>query len=257
MAAAAPSSHGDIKRYAEGPLFNQMVVHGGIVYLSGQVTADASQQVTVANQTKSTLDKIDALLSSARSDKSRILTAAIWLKDISTTKEMNEVWDAWLDKSNKPARATVEAKLVRPELLVEIQVTAAQAPLGGPVITSEAAAAVGPYNQGIVTQNGMLFISGCIGLDAATGEFAGPTIEAQTKQVLRNLDAILRAGGASGPERIIKTTILLADMADFGTVNEIYKSYFGDLRVPARACFAAKTLPKGALVEIEAIAELD
>ncbi|KAA8498599.1 Reactive Intermediate Deaminase A, chloroplastic [Porphyridium purpureum] len=249
----------DIERSALNalPLFNQLVVHNGTVYISGQVTADATKQTTVADQTKSVLDKIDNLLASVNIDKSRILSASIWLSDISTVAEMNKEWEQWLDVQNKPVRATVEAKLVRPELLVEIQVTAALPPRRSEIVATDlAAAAVGPYNQGIRTADGMLFISGCIGLSPKTGDFAGTTIEEQTKQVLANLDAILKAGGAKGPEQIIKTTILLDDMADFATVNTLYSEYFKGSRVPARACFAAKTLPKNALVEIEAIAEV-
>jgi len=256
-AVPASSTNSDIRRFVEGPLFNQIVVHSGIAYLSGQVAVDPKTQLTVTDQTKSILDKIDSLLASVGTDKSRILVASVWLSDISTAPEMNAVWETWLDKQNKPARATVEASLVRAELLVEIQVTAALPSKAGAVVTTDAAGAVGPYNQGIVTQDGILFISGCIGLDAKSGQFTGSTIEEQTHQVLKNLDAILRAAGAKGPEAILKTTILLDSMDDFAKVNQIYAEYFGESRFPARACFAAKTLPKGALVEIEAIAEIE
>lgn len=102
---------------------SQIVIHNGIVYSSGQVD---EVETDVTGQTKSILNQIDALLKRAGTDKSKLLTAKIWLKDINKDfKAMNEVWKAWVDPSNKPVRATVEANLALPEILVEIQVTAA------------------------------------------------------------------------------------------------------------------------------------
>jgi enamine deaminase RidA (YjgF/YER057c/UK114 family) len=105
------------------PRMSQIVVHNGVVYLSGQVD---EVETDVAGQTKSILNQIDNLLAQAGTDKSRLLTAKIWLKDINKDfKTMNEVWKAWVDADNKPVRATVEATLALPEILVEVQVTAA------------------------------------------------------------------------------------------------------------------------------------
>ena len=117
--------------------------------------------------------------------------------------------------------------------------------------TQNAPGAIGPYSQGIVAQ-GLVFTSGQIALDPRTGALAGTTIEAQSEQALKNLQAVLEAGGA-GLETVVKTTCFLADMNDFAAFNAVYARFFtGDC--PARSCVAVKALPKGALVEFEAVA---
>jgi len=110
-----------IKRLQAGPRMSQAVVHDGTVYLAGQV-ADGED---VQAQTRGILARIDELLAEAGSDKSKILSATIWLVDISTWSQMNEVWDAWVDPANTPARAAIEAKLAVPKYLVEIGIVAA------------------------------------------------------------------------------------------------------------------------------------
>ena len=117
--------------------------------------------------------------------------------------------------------------------------------------TGNAPAAIGPYSQA-VKAGGMLYISGQLPIDPATGEFAAPDIAGQTRQSLENIKAILSQAGC-GLENVVKTTVLLADIGDFGTMNGVYAEYFTDA-CPARAAFAVKALPKGALVEIEAVA---
>jgi len=120
------------------------------------------------------------------------------------------------------------------------------------VHSANAPAAIGPYSQG-VKANGFLFVSGSLGLDPKTGDFPSKTdVVIQTKQSLDNIGAILKAGNSSFGQ-VVKTTILLADMADFPKVNETYATYFSG-SFPARATYSVKGLPKGALVEIEAIA---
>lgn len=113
-----------IKRIQPGPRMSQAVVHNGIAFLAGQVAADKAG-ASVAEQTKNILDRIDALLAEAGTDKSRLLTANIWLADIGSFAEMNGVWDAWVSPGNTPARATVESRLASPQYTVEIAVTAA------------------------------------------------------------------------------------------------------------------------------------
>ena len=113
-----------IKRSKVGPRMSQSVVHGDTVYLAGQVADDPSADV--AGQTKQILAKIDGLLAEAGSDKSKLLSATIWLADIRTFDEMNKMWDAWVSAGNTPARACVEAKLARSNLLVEIGIIAAR-----------------------------------------------------------------------------------------------------------------------------------
>ena len=102
---------------------SQIVVHNNIVYLAGQVATDSSANITV--QTQQVLDTIDGLLAEAGSDKTRILTAQVWLASIGHATEMNKVWDAWIPEGNAPARACIEARLVSPDYLVEIGVIAA------------------------------------------------------------------------------------------------------------------------------------
>ena len=113
-----------IKRINAGARMSSAVVHGDTVYLAG-LTAD-DRNLDVKGQTKQILDKVDKFLAEAGSDKSKVLSANIWLTDISTWAQMNEVWDAWVSPGNAPARATVEAKLAAPGLKVEIMVQAAK-----------------------------------------------------------------------------------------------------------------------------------
>jgi enamine deaminase RidA (YjgF/YER057c/UK114 family) len=107
-----------IKRSKVGARMSQCVVHGDTVYLAGQVADDPNTDV--AGQTRQILAKVDGLLAEAGSDKSKLLSATVWLSDIRAFDEMNKVWDAWVSPGNTPARACVEAKLARPNLLVEI-----------------------------------------------------------------------------------------------------------------------------------------
>lgn len=108
----------------DDPRMSKIVVHRGVVYTSGQTASDAGNDV--AAQTKACLDKVDALLAEAGTSKSRALQATIWVKDIANDfKSMNAVWNSWVDPDNKPVRATVQAEMARPSILVEIQVTAA------------------------------------------------------------------------------------------------------------------------------------
>lgn len=121
------------------------------------------------------------------------------------------------------------------------------------ISTPHAPAAIGAYSQAVVV-NGMVFASGQLGIDPATGDFAGSDFKAQAEQSLRNVGAILAAAG-SGFEKVVKVCVFLADMADFAALNEIYARYFV-APYPARSAVAVKTLPKGGLVEIEVIAEI-
>ncbi|MEM7542975.1 MAG: RidA family protein [Pseudomonadota bacterium] len=114
-----------IERLEVGPRMSQAVVHGDTVYLAGQVAFDAKGE-SVAEQTKNILSRIDNFLAAAGTDKSKLLSATIWLADISTFNEMNEIWDAWIDPQNPPVRACVEATLAAPVFTVEIMVTAAR-----------------------------------------------------------------------------------------------------------------------------------
>ncbi|MDB9311649.1 RidA family protein [Spirulina sp. CS-785/01] len=120
--------------------------------------------------------------------------------------------------------------------------------------TPNAPAPVGPYNQAIVASGQMIFVSGQIPLDPQTGEFVGSgDISQQTQQVMQNVQGILEASGVTW-ENVVKMTIYLTDLSNFGTVNQIYGQYFQEDSAPARACVEVAGLPKGALVEMECIA---
>lgn len=119
------------------------------------------------------------------------------------------------------------------------------------IATKEAPAAVGAYSQAI-SANGFLFVSGQLGLDPATGTFAGADFKSQAEQSLKNIAAILKSEGLDF-SKVVKTSVFLADINDFATLNEVYARYFVE-PFPARSAVAVKTLPKGGLVEMEVIA---
>jgi enamine deaminase RidA (YjgF/YER057c/UK114 family) len=114
-----------IERYEVGPRMSQVVVHGDRVYLAG-IVAEKNAGKSVTEQTREILATIDGYLAKAGTDKTKLLTANIYLADMSTFAEMNAAWDAWVSPGNTPARATVEARLAAPQYTVEIMVTAAR-----------------------------------------------------------------------------------------------------------------------------------
>ena len=120
------------------------------------------------------------------------------------------------------------------------------------ISTEKAPAAIGPYSQAIV-HGGLVFTSGQIPINPASGNIEAADITAQTEQVMKNLGEVLGAAGSSY-EKVIKTTCFLASISDFAAFNEVYAKYFTEK--PARSCVAVKDLPKGALVEVEVIAEI-
>ena len=120
------------------------------------------------------------------------------------------------------------------------------------ISTDKAPAAIGPYSQGIIA-NGMLFASGQIPINPATGNIEGEDIKAQAEQVMKNVGALLREAGTDYAN-VVKTSCFLADVDDFAAFNEVYAGYFTEK--PARSCVAVKTLPKNVLCEVEVIAVL-
>ena len=120
-----------------------------------------------------------------------------------------------------------------------------------PIATARAPAAIGPYSQAVV-HGGLVYCSGQIALDPASGLVVGTDVAAQTRQVLKNLDAVLVAGDSSR-SRVIRTTVFLRDMADFNAMNGVYAEFFGDAR-PARATVAVAGLPRDVKVEIDCVA---
>lgn len=121
------------------------------------------------------------------------------------------------------------------------------------ISTPNAPAAIGAYSQGVVV-NGMLYASGQLGINPATGALAGEDFRSQAEQSLKNCRAIVEAAGSS-MDKLVKVTVFMADMADFAALNELYAQYIPS-PFPARSAVAVKTLPKNALVEIEVIAEI-
>ena len=119
------------------------------------------------------------------------------------------------------------------------------------IATNKAPGAIGPYSQGTSCDK-LVFTSGQLGIDPATGKLAGQSVEEQTMQALKNLGVVLKEGGADY-DTVLKTTVYLQNMSDFASVNSIYATYF-KTDCPARSCFAVGALPMGGLVEIEAIA---
>ncbi|CAG9460689.1 unnamed protein product [Pedinophyceae sp. YPF-701] len=154
-----------------------------------------------------------------------------------------------VNKLAAQARFGAASARARPARMMTFKAVARQV-----VHTDKAPPAVGPYSQAI-KHGSTVYVSGQIPLVPGTKDFAGDDIKVQTKQVMENLGAILEEAGSGFP-KVIKTTILLADIADFAAVNEVYATYFPS-EPPARATFAVKDLPLGAKVEIDCIAALD
>ena len=123
--------------------------------------------------------------------------------------------------------------------------------------TPEAPAPLGPYSQAVLVRGSTLYVSGQIALDAKTGELVGQgDVQAEAKQVLKNLGEVLKAAGA-GPQNVVRCTVFLQDLNDFAAVNEVYADFFkGSPVAPSRSCVQVAKLPKGVAVEIDAIAEL-
>lgn len=119
------------------------------------------------------------------------------------------------------------------------------------IATSDAPAAIGPYSQAIATGE-LIFCSGQVALDPASGELVGDDVRAQTRRALENLSGVLRAGGSSLAD-VVKTTVFLVDMGDYAAMNEVYGEFFSS-EPPARSAVAVAALPRGARVEVEAIA---
>lgn len=120
-----------------------------------------------------------------------------------------------------------------------------------PIITKNAPAAIGPYSQA-AEFGGLIFVSGQLPIDPATGKLVEGDIKAMTRQSMNNIKAILEAAGSS-MDKILKTTVLVKDLGDFADINAAYGEFFGEI-APARACFEVAGLPKGARIEIEAVA---
>ena len=250
---------------AIGPYVQAVDVSAGsLVFVSGQIPLDPATgqlvQGDIAAQTERVMQNLKAVLAGAGASFDDVVKTNIYLADLNDFTQMNETYGRYFQKS-PPARATVQMAALPQGARIEIECVAAtgsgaRAAAGpGAVQTAEAPKAIGPYSQGIgVSPGSFLFVSGQIPIDPATGQPVKGDIGAQTERVMENLKAVLEAGGASF-DKVVKTTIFVADMADFARVNETYGRYFQKVP-PARATVQAGALPRGARVEIDCVAAL-
>jgi 2-iminobutanoate/2-iminopropanoate deaminase len=186
-----------------------------------------------------------------------VVKTTIFLTDLADFGKVNEVYGRYFGEA-PPARATVQVAALPRGSKVEIEAVAATDAAPGAsaraaVASAQAPKAIGPYSQAIETTAGRLvFCAGQIPLDPATGNMVEGDTAAQAERVMQNLKAVLEAAGA-GFDKVVKTTIFLTDLADFGKVNEVYGRYFGQAP-PARATVQVAALPRGSKVEIEVVA---
>jgi 2-iminobutanoate/2-iminopropanoate deaminase len=228
--------------------------------VSGQIPIDpATSQLVqgdIGAQTERVMRNLKAVLASAGASLDDVVKTNIYLADLNDFTQMNDVYGRYFQKS-PPARATVQMAALPQGARIEIEAVAATggAASAGAVRSAEAPNAIGPYSQGMgVGPGSLLFVSGQIPVDPATGQPIQGDIGAQTERVMENLKAVLEAGGASF-DKVVKTTIFVADIADLAKVNEAYGRYFRQAP-PARATVQVSALPRGARVEIDCVAAL-
>jgi 2-iminobutanoate/2-iminopropanoate deaminase len=233
---------------------------GSFVFVSGQIPIDpATSQLVqgdIGAQTERVMRNLKAVLASAGASLDDVVKTNIYLADLNDFTQMNDVYGRYFQKS-PPARATVQMAALPQGARIEIEAVAATggAASAGAVRSAEAPNAIGPYSQGMgVGPGSLLFVSGQIPVDPATGQPIQGDIGAQTERVMENLKAVLEAGGASF-DKVVKTTIFVADIADLAKVNEAYGRYFRQAP-PARATVQVSALPRGARVEIDCVAAL-
>lgn len=235
--------------------FSQAVICEGLVYLSGCIGSppDAPSQLSddLEQQTRQLLQNMSRVLEAAGSSMKLVVKNTVLIKSMDLFKRVNEVYGEFFEE--KPARSTFAVAGLPMNALVEIEATALLIKDEKErciVCTDNAPAPIGPYSQAVKTSS-RLFVSGCIGLDPVTKQMVGEDVEAQTAQLMKNMQAVVEAAGLK-MENVIKTTVLLQDLADFGKVNAIYANFFPN-NPPARSTFGVVGLPMNARVEIEAI----
>jgi reactive intermediate/imine deaminase len=237
---------------------------GSFVFVSGQIPADPVTgqlvQGDIVAQTERVMQNLKAILAGAGASFDDVVKVNIYLADLNDFTPMNETYGRYFQKS-PPARVTVQMVALPQGARIEIECvaatgTGARAAAGpGAVQSTKAPKAIGPYSQGIgVSPGSFLFVSGQIPIDPATGQPVQGDVGVQTERVMENLKAVLEAGGASF-DKVVKTTIFVADMADFAKVNETYGRFF-QKAPPARAAVQVGGLPRGARVEIDCVAAL-
>jgi reactive intermediate/imine deaminase len=232
-----------------------------LVYLAGQIPLDPASgnliEGDTAAQAERVMQNLKAVLEAAGAGFDKVVKTTIFLTDLADFGKVNEVYGKYFGEA-PPARATVQVAALPRGSKVEIEVVAAfdaapGAPVRAALATAQAPKAIGPYSQAIeTTAERLVFCAGQIPLDPASGNLIEGDTAAQAERVMQNLKAVLEAGGA-GFDKVVKTTIFLTDLADFGKVNEVYGKYFGEAP-PARATVQVAALPRGSKVEIEVVA---
>jgi reactive intermediate/imine deaminase len=232
---------------------------GSLLFLSGQIPVDPKTgelvEGDIAAQTERVMENLKAVLASAGASFSDVVKTNVYMIDLAGDgTKMNETYGRYFQKSF-PARATVQMAALPKGARIEIECVAVTRGAAGAVESAQAPKTLGAYSQAIGANPGsFLFVSGQIPVDPATGHTVLGDARAQTERVMQNLKAVLEAGGASF-DKVVKTTIFVADMADYAKVNEAYGRYFSK-SLPARATVQVVALPRGARVAIDCLAAL-
>jgi 2-iminobutanoate/2-iminopropanoate deaminase len=256
-AAAAPAAVSTNQApKAIGPYSQAMQAGAGsLLFVSGQIPVDPASgelvQGDIAAQTERVMENLKSVLANAGASFSDVVKTNVYMVDLlGDGTKMNETYGRYFQKSF-PARATVQMAALPKGARIEIECVAVVP--GGAAGMAQARKPVGAYTQA-VGAGSFLFVSGQTPVDPATGHTILGDAGAQTERVMQNLKAVLDAAGASF-EKVVKTTVFVADMADYAKVNEAYGRYFGK-SLPARATVQVAALPRGARVVIDAVAAL-
>jgi len=253
LSAAPLAAQPDTKRMSQTPFpFSEAVRQGDMLYLSGQigVAPGAAKPVDagLAAEASQTMDNIGAILRRNGLGFQDIVRCLVMLSDMTKWPEFNRVYATYFPDGNFPARSAMGVSALALGAGVEVECTARF-----PAAAVNPGTPLGPYSQA-VRANGMIYISGVIAFDQATGRFAEADIDAQLNQVFANLDQVL-AGAEISRANIVKTTLLLRSARDMAVANRAYAHYFDGLRLPARTTIPGADWGRpDIMVEIEAIA---
>jgi len=232
------------------------VAAASFVFVSGQIPVDPATgelvQGDIVAQTERVMENVKAVLAASGATLNDVVKTNIYLADMGDFTPINETYGRFFQKT-PPARATLQMAALPRGARIEIECVAATG--SSARVGSVQPATAGAYSQGVgVTPVSLLFVSGQIPVDPATGQPVTGDVGAQTERVMENLKAVLEAGGASF-DKVVKTTVFVADIADVAKINEAYGRYF-QKTLPARATVQVGALPKGARVEIDCVAAL-
>jgi len=253
VAVSSPQAPKAIGPYSQGV----EVGAGSLLFVSGQLPIDPATgelvQGDIAAQTERVMENLKAVLASAGAGFDDVVKSNVYMIDlVNDGTKMNETYGRYF-QSSRPARGTVQMAALPKGARIEIELVAFARGARGAVQSAQAPKASGSYSQGIgVSPGSFLFVSGQIPIDPATSQPVKGDASAQTERVMENLKAVLEAGGAS-LDKVVKTTIFVADMADDAKINETYARYFNKTP-PARATVQVSALPRGAKVAIDCLA---